>query len=139
MNRGWTDHEQERLRVLIVDRSLQLSRLLVDNLQERHDIVGVVACAGSAIERLGALDDPRQRPLPADVVLVGDQLIGEIGGRQLIAYLNLLWPSLRCIFHTSDHTLTSIRGAIDIVHRPVKPSELHDILDRLAPSNVGTA
>jgi hypothetical protein len=132
------------LRVLLVESSARTARALVEGLLVHHDVVGVCSRAGDAIERLTHLDDERccLRRHPVDVIVIGDQLAGEVCGRRLLETVAQLWPRLWRIFLTSDD-LRSVRDAHGIVRRPASPEDVLRAIERAVaahdvagPSNV---
>jgi hypothetical protein len=105
-----------RLRVLLVERHAQLARSFGHVLARRYELVGVVSRAAEAIERLAMTG--------ADVIIVGEQLGGEMTGAKLLACVAARWPLVRRVLHV-DAELTAASTIAEVVlHRPASPSDV---------------
>lgn len=112
-----------RPRVLLVERNAQLARAFGHVLARRYELVGVVSRAGEAIERLVTPG--------ADVIIVGEQLGGEMTGAKLLACVAARWPSVRRVLHVDAAMSAEPASAELVLRRPASPGDVIAAVERL--------
>lgn len=117
------DPAAERKRLLLVERRAQLARAFAAVLAQRFELVGVVSRGREAIERLSRVC--------VDVIVVGEQLGGEMTAAQLLAFVRAHWPSVRRVLHAEGEALPA--GDADVVlRRPASPMDVVAAIERLS-------
>ncbi|MCU1282231.1 MAG: hypothetical protein JWM53_5777 [bacterium] len=119
-----TNLSGEKLRVLLVERHAQLARTFGHVLARRYELVGVVSRAAEAIERLATTG--------ADVIIVGEQLGGEMTGSKLLACVAARWPSVRRVLHVDADQSSEPTSAEVVLHRPASPRDVIAAVERLS-------
>lgn len=114
----------ERLRVLLVERHAQLARAFGHVLTRRYELVGVVSRAAEAIARLATAG--------ADIIIVGEQLGGEMTGPGLLACVATRWPSVRRVLHVDGERSTEPASAEVVLRRPASPRDVIAAVERLS-------
>jgi hypothetical protein len=112
-----------RLRLLLVERNAELARTFGNVLGRRYELVGIVSRAGQAIQCLSQE--------VTDVIIVGEQLAGEMTGLQLLTVVARHWPSVRRILHAEgDEPAGSAADAV--VFRPASALDVIAAVERLS-------
>jgi DNA-binding NarL/FixJ family response regulator len=119
----YADLSGQRLRILLVERHAQLARAFGHVLARRYELVGVVSRAGEAIERLSTHS--------VDVIIVGEQLGGEMTGPQLLKYVATRWPSVRRVLHVDAEQSREPAIADAVLRRPASPADVIAAVERL--------
>jgi hypothetical protein len=88
VSEGWSFCDG-RLRVLIIEHSPVFAQKMSNELRRSHQVVGYVSTGEEALTRLSEMTVLTQQ-LPVDAIIVGDDLKGNITGRQMVELLDVI-------------------------------------------------